>query len=159
MKKPFIYGKYEKEEAAALACFEASYTGVTTLDTYISTTYGTHYDVSGTNRRGQDEHIELKLREENADKYPTAYIEPEKWQNLLRDYRDLPNKPLPIYINYIGGESNVYVWDLSRVKNAQWHASLWIDGMEQDRIGLNWKDAWHFVQEPDGHYKIVNKGK
>lgn len=159
MSKAFIYGKYEKEEELAFNAFKKAATGITSTSEYHETNYGTYYDVWAKHKNGQVEHIELKLRKAGADNNDTAYIEPEKWINLMKDYRERQEHPLPIYINFIGNETNVYVWNLQNIKNAKFHASVWIDGEYQDRIGLYWTDAWHFVKQEDGNYKLVNKGK
>ena len=158
MSKKFIYGQYNKEEQLALDCFTKAYTGVTSVSEYNPTNYGTYYDVWAKNRNGEVEHIELKLRKENTDRFKTCFIEVEKWSNLLRDYRDRPEHPKPIYINFIGNEKNVYIWDLSKVKSASFHPNIMVDGEIVDRIGLRWEDAWHFTQEEDGKYKTIKRG-
>lgn len=158
-KKPFVYGKYTKEEELALDAFKRAYTGCTSVTEFEPTEYGVYYDVWGKNKNGQVEHIELKLRKDGSDKFSTCFIETEKWHNLLKDFRERQEKPLPIYINFIGDASNVYVWDLSKVKHAEFHGNICIDGEMCDRIGLSWKDAWHFVQDAEtGIYNIVNRG-
>lgn len=155
----FIYGKYENEEEEALNCFEkfAEYYPESFRE-YTPTKYGTYYDVHATSKNGSEEHIELKLRADGSDSYPTCYIEPHKWENLMKSYRR--EEALPIYINFIGGYNNVYMFQLENIKNAQWHPSVTIHGEdeEQDRIGLDWKDAWHFIYT-DGKYNLVNRGK
>lgn len=156
---PFIPGLYEKDEQLALDAFKKAYTGITSVVEYEPTKYGMHYDVWARNKRGEVEHIELKLRNPKAETRDDCFIEVEKWMNMLRDFRERPEHPKPIYINFFGDETNAYVWDLSKIQSAVLHPNLNIRGEICDRIGLDWKDAWHFVKQTDGTYKTINKGK
>ena len=52
---------------------------------------------------------------------------------------------MPIYVNFIGDARNVYVWFLPMIKTAQFHPNILIDGEIEDRIGLEWSEAYHYV--------------
>ena len=47
--------------------------------------------------------------------------------------------------NFIGDAKNVYVWYLPQITNCEFHPNILIDGEIEDRIGLEWSQAHHYV--------------
>lgn len=142
--KNFIYGKYKKEEIEAYNDFKrfASYNNKM-FNEYFPEKYGSKHDITNYNYTGGTSYVELKKRRINADKYEDCFIELGKWEYLINEWRI--NKIMPIYINFIGDSDNVYIWFLPQVKTGNFHPNVLIDGEYEDRIGLKWNEAHHYV--------------
>ena len=142
--KEYIPNKFKKEEMEAYSCFKffAKHNNKIYTDFY-PTNYGERYDVFNLNHTGGTCYVELKKRKAKADEYQTCFIEVDKYNYLINEWRN--NKIMPVYINFIGDAKNVYVWYLPQITNCEFHPNILIDGEIEDRIGLEWSQAHHYV--------------
>lgn len=148
----YIENRFRDEERKAYDCFKAFAASAAMIyNKYYPTDYGEHYDVLACNHTGGTEIIELKLRGNLADKFKDCFIETHKYANLMNDWTK--EGVMPIYMNFIGDENNVYVWYLPEIdesrmtlyKNVPIHQA---DGTIEyhDRYGLKWEDARHYIK-------------
>lgn len=147
-KNPWVPGKYADTEAVAsdnlrklaphLPMFFSSITEMP---------YGNVYDFDAVSSTGSQEVVELKTRDESAINYKTCYIEPEKWVNLMKYWRE--DDLAPLYLNFIGDYTNTYIFFLPQVETPKFYTNVLVksdDGKyeEVDRLGLKWENAYHY---------------
>lgn len=152
-KNEWVDGKYTQQEEKAFNEFEKTVIHIPEFfNGYCQMEYGCYYDVLSCNITGGTEHVELKLRDANADKFPDCYIEPEKYMALQKDWRE--NCIAPLYVNFIGDWKNVYIWFLPQLKYTNFHANVKVKSDNDDyeivdRIGLHWDEAYHYKWNPN----------
>lgn len=148
-KIPYVAGQFDEEEQLALIEFEKFSKYLPKIfDSYTGTPSGTRVDVFGTNITGGCEYIELKKRDERADKFEDCFIEPEKYTSMMNSWDD--KGCFPIYINFIGDYKNVYLYYLPEVSDKKLHKNVRIrhqNGLysREDRYGLPWNQAHHYL--------------
>ena len=157
MAGPFIPYKYLSEETIDYQYFKQfAAQHPESFKNHHEMNYGHYFDVSAITKDGTPAEIELKLREPDAERYRTCYIEVVKHQKMMADYRK--TGILPVYINFIGDNKTMYLFRLDRLKHGEVDFSKMIQGEPQDRFGLYWSDAWLYKMQPDGKYKLIKKG-
>ena len=142
--KNYIMNKFKKDESEAYNCFQdfAKHFPKVYAE-YYPTEYGKRYDVFNLNVTGGTCFVELKKRKAHSDDYPTCFIEVDKYKYLINEWRE--NQIMPIYINFIGDSKNVYIWYLPQITSCEFHPNIKIDGEVEDRIGLEWCQAHHYI--------------
>ena len=105
------------------------------------TAYGTPVDVVAMDRDKVCYSVELKTR---YKMYDEIFIEPKKWDNMLRLWRQFG--VVPLYINFF--EDETYVWNLARLTAVTFYPNVRIWANDKlkdevvDRIGLKIENAW-----------------
>ena len=105
------------------------------------TAYGTPVDVVAMDRDKVCYSVELKTR---YKMYDEVFIEPKKWDNMLRLWRQFG--VVPLYINFFNDET--YVWNLARITAVTFYPNVRLypgDPVKEevvDRIGLKTENAW-----------------
>lgn len=152
-KIPYVAGQFDEEERLAYENFEKFAMYIPKVyTTYTGTPSGTRIDVRGNNYTGGCECIELKKRDLKADNFGDCFIEPDKYDAMMNYWEE--QDCFPIYINFIGDWKNVYVWYLPEINGYSIHRDVWIrhqNGLysKEDRYGLSWADAHHYVYNTD----------
>ena len=86
---------------------------------------------------------EIKQRNVAPETYPDCYIELTKWNNLMKLWRK--EGIVSWYINFFDDDAiDVYLWVLPEIKEAKVYLNVDVNGNEVDRLGLSWKDAYHY---------------
>ena len=123
------------------------------------TPYGTICDVISQNETGGTVLTEIKARKGKPEDYEDIFLEPSKWNNLMKLWR---NKGLlPVFLNVFEDSHDMAIWILPQIKQASFHPNVLIYGSEEvDRIGLSWKSAYYFKYvEATGEYTIIKPEK
>lgn len=140
--KQFIEGKYVKEEERDLKCFEIfAQHYPKTFSRWKESEQGTFFDILSQNTTGGTVLIETKLR--NNDYGNDLFIELEKVVSLSYSYSQ--DGYLPVYINFIGGYKDIWMWILPNVKDMKYYPCVKIDGDFVPRLGLPKEYGYHFI--------------
>lgn len=151
--KHFKPGQYQECEARDYRCFkefrDASPIAATLFTDYYPTGVGDTFDIQAFNITGGTSNVELKMRREDAENFNDCWIERGKYERLMERWNE--GGYFPIYINFIGGASNIYMWLLPEVGRKNIHRNVTVTSQDgtsytEDKYGLLWKDAYHFVE-------------
>lgn len=158
-KIAFIPGQFDECEKIALKNFEKFAKRLPRIFySYTGTASGSRVDVMSENITGGCAVIELKRRHENAAKYPDVFIEPDKLAALKRIWEE--KGYFPIYINFIGDYKDVYAFYIPEIERCTEHKNVTIkhqngEYSQEDRYGLFWEDAHHFILKDDDTYEEI----
>jgi hypothetical protein len=162
-KIDYVPGQFDEEEKLALEQFEkfASYFPKI-YTSWTGMASGSRVDVMSENITGGCASVELKKRSEDAERFGDLFIEPDKYNALKNIWED--RGYFPIYINFIGDYKNVYVYYIAEVERYSLHRNMLIrhqngEYSREDRYGLYWEDAHHFIynEETDSYNEIKPK--
>ena len=70
-------------------------------------------DIEAKDRKGRRVNVELKSRNIRIDQYQDLFIETDKYDNLMRKWKNL--NEIPLYVNFIG-KTHIVVYDLRKIK-------------------------------------------
>lgn len=76
------------------------------------------YDYKCKDYKGRIVNVELKVRSIDINKFDTLFIEPKKWDYLMKRWNE--EKEIPLYINFFQDGSHVGVLDLRKISTPQY---------------------------------------
>lgn len=71
-------------------------------------------DITAKDTKGRSVNVELKSRNIGIDQYDDLFIETDKYDNLIRKWKNL--NEIPLYINFIG-RTHIVMYDLRKIKD------------------------------------------
>lgn len=104
------FDRMELEDYSKLVNFNKSVKWFTKLE---RNTLFDRIDIEAKDRKGRMVNIELKSRNIRIDQYEDLFIETDKYDNLMRKWKNL--NEIPLYINFIG-KTHIVVYDLRKIK-------------------------------------------
>ena len=104
------FDKMEMEDFNKLVSFNKSVKWFTKLE---RNTLFDRIDIEAKDTKGRSVNIELKSRNIGIDQYQDLFIETDKYDNLMRKWKNL--NEIPLYINFIG-KTHVVMYDLRKIK-------------------------------------------
>lgn len=158
-KIEYIPGQFDECEKKALEEFEKMAKRLPKIfHSFTGTASGSRVDVMSENITGGCASVELKLRHKNTAKYGDCFIEPEKFAALKRIWEE--KGYFPIYINFIGDYKDAYAFYIPEIERYELHPNVRIKHQNgeytwEDRYGLHWEDAHHFILQDDDTYEEI----
>lgn len=150
---PHIYTKEENRDMYLFQHFAQYVPKV--FHYYQESEDGTFFDILSTNYTGGTNLCELKYREMRKN-IECIFIEPEKYTNLMLSYAEDGYPPL--YINFMNGYEDVWIFNLAQVPSLQTFPSVLINGHNVPRFGLNKAYGHHYVWNGSGYDYTPPKG-
>lgn len=105
------FDRMELEDYSRLVNFNKSVKWFTKLE---RNTLFDRIDIEAMDRKMRRVNIELKTRNIRIDQYEELFIETDKYDNLMRKWKNL--NEIPLYINFIG-KTHVVMYDLRKIKD------------------------------------------
>lgn len=158
---------YERYEIIAFDNFKEFANRKHWFKDFAQTPPKTYFDVLCTPLNGKQWKVELKGRimgykKDGTPEYEDCYIEFGKHKKLVTNaYMD---NMIPVYINFINDWRDVYVWNLFETRKLTPHYNCKVkktpestEYKTEDRFGLDWKDAYHYVWDEKNNKYIETK--
>lgn len=105
------FDRMELEDYSKLVNFNKSVKWFTKLE---RNTLFDRIDIEAKDRKGRMVNIELKSRNIGIDQFKELFIEIDKYDNLMRKWKNL--NEIPLYINFIG-KTHIVMYDLRKIKD------------------------------------------